>query len=348
VRDEWGVLVLRRQVTPRWEAVGLFLRDRLVGPRAAGGYVAIVEVCGMNDWLVKLLPEYGCREAIVVQPEERSRHKTDRRDANTLSEVLWVNRQRLLSGQKVQGLRRIQLPDAEDQQDRRLTALRMKCGRELTRTINRVRAILRRHNLEQECPTKGIRTQAAREWLAGLSLSPVERQELDHLRKRWRLFAQQQAQLERQIRERQHRSVAAAILATLPGGGAFTSLALACRVSDVRRFRRPRSLANYWGLTPGTRNSGDATQRLGSITKQGSRIARFLLGQQVLHLLRKDGGMRHWYRRIKHRRGSKIARVAVMRRLATIVWHMLTKQEAYQYGGPPRRKLRRAAAGAVP
>ena len=64
----------------------------------------------------------------------------------------------------------------------------------------------------------------------------------------------------------------------------------------------------------------------------------------VLHALRKDAALQRWYRGIRRRRGSKIARVAVMRRLATIIWHMLSKREPYQPGGPPRRKLRRAAA----
>jgi transposase len=72
-------------------------------------------------------------------------------------------------------------------------------------------------------------------------------------------------------------------------------------------------------------------------------MARFLLGQMVLHLLRRDGVMREWYREIKKRRGSKIARVAVMRRSATILWHMLKRNEAYRIGGPPRHRL--GAAG---
>ena len=59
----------------------------------------------------------------------------------------------------------------------------------------------------------------------------------------------------------------------------------------------------------------------------------------VLHVLRRDGAMRNWYQRIKRRRGSKIARVAVMRRLATILWHMVKHNEPYQLGGLPRRRL---------
>jgi len=46
--------------------------------------VAVVEVCGFNDWLLKLLPEFGCRELVLVQPEERDRRKTDRRDSHRL------------------------------------------------------------------------------------------------------------------------------------------------------------------------------------------------------------------------------------------------------------------------
>ena len=58
---------------------------------------------------------------------------------------------------------------------------------------------------------------------------------------------------------------------------------------------------------------------------------RYLLNQAVLQVLRFDGTMRNWFKRIKRRRGAKIARVAVMRRLATIFWHMLKKQQKYRY-----------------
>jgi hypothetical protein len=49
-------------------------------------------------------------------------------------------------------------------------------------------------------------------------------------------------------------------------------------------------------------------------------------------LLRRDGSIRAWYQRIKRRRGSKVARVAVMRRTATILWRMLTTGEPWRSG----------------
>lgn len=46
-------------------------------------------------------------------------------------------------------------------------------------------------------------------------------------------------------------------------------------------------------------------------------------------VLRKDARLREWFKRIKRRRGATIARVAVMRKLTTIIWHMLTKRKTY-------------------
>jgi hypothetical protein len=102
----------------------------------------------------------------------------------------------------------------------------------------------------------------------------------------------------------------------------FTATSLACRIGRIERFPRSHSLANYWGLTPGCRNSGENDQRLGRITKAGSTMARWLLAQVTHKVLRKDARLREWFKRIKRRRGSKIARVAVMRKLATIMWMM--------------------------
>ncbi len=110
---------------------------------------------------MKLLKEYGCRETILVQPEKRSKKKTDRRDANALGEILWVNRERFLAGKRVQGIRHVHEPSELVAENRRITAVRVRPGQFHTRIINKIKHILRKHNLEQECPAKGIQTQAA-------------------------------------------------------------------------------------------------------------------------------------------------------------------------------------------
>ena len=61
-------------------------------PAVGEKFIAVVEVCGFHEWLVKWLQQDdGCHLVLVVQPLGRSAAKTDRRDANALSELLWVN-----------------------------------------------------------------------------------------------------------------------------------------------------------------------------------------------------------------------------------------------------------------
>jgi transposase len=347
LRDENGDVIRRRQVSTRWEKVREFFRELREESDGEGGYVAILEVCGFNEWLLKILEEYGCREIVLVHPTKRATRKTDYRDADALGQLLWVNRSRLLEGKVVHRLKRVVLPSAEDAKNRQLTTMRQRAARLRTRTLNKIQKILLKHNLQQECPTKGLQTKKARKWLSGLPLDEIDRLEMDHLLAQWELWDRQLQELDNKIIQRVHDSLVAQLLVSMPGASAFSSLTLACRIGDIERFPRPGSLANYWGLTPRCRNSGEATGRLGSISKEGSAAVRFILGQMVMHALRFDSTLRRWYQGVKKRRGSKIARVAVMRRLATIIWHMVKYQETYIPGGLPAKRLARGQATAA-
>jgi transposase len=192
-----------------------------------------------------------------------------------------------------------------------------------------IKHILRRHNLQWEMPTKTFPTQPAIAWLKQLVLPEIDQLEMNHLLIDLEHSQQRIEELEEKLAQRCGTSEAATLLSSMPGVRHYTATALACRVGRVERFPRSRSLANYWGLTPGCRNSGERNQRLGSITKAGSGMARWLLAQVAYQALKKDKKLREWYKRIKRRRGSSIARVAVMRKLATIVWHMLSKKKTY-------------------
>lgn len=68
-------------------------------------------------------------------------------------------------------------------------------------------------------------------------------------------------ELEKVIIERCGNSEDAQLLCSMPGVSYFTATSLACRIGRVERFPRACSLANYWGLTPGCRNSGENSQR---------------------------------------------------------------------------------------
>jgi transposase len=331
LRDAAGDVLQSQQVSTRPEKISAFFQQ-LTRERLRNGecFVAVLEVCGFNDWLIRMLHDYRCHKVILIQPDDRKRCKTDRRDAAALSELLWVNRDRLLEGKSVRGVRQVDIANSSDQENRRLTTLRKEAGGYRTRFVNKIKHILRRHNLQWEMPTKTFPTGAAIAWLKGLVLPEIDRLEMNHLMTDLEQVEKRLKELERVIAQRAAPSKEVAILASMPGvGSGFTAISLACRVGRIERFPRAHSLANYWGLTPGCRNSGENNQRLGSITKAGSSTARWLLAQLVYKVLRRDARLRAWFKRIKRRRGSTIARVAVMRKLATIIWHMLSKKMTY-------------------
>jgi hypothetical protein len=58
-------------------------------------------------------------------------------------------------------------------------------------------------------------------------------------------------------------------------------------------------------------------------------MARWVLAQITLHCLRRDPVLKAWYKPIRNRRGSKIARVAVMRKLAVIIRNMMIHEQTY-------------------
>lgn len=338
LRNEAGDVVLKRQVSTEWKRVRRFF----VGVRRRarrGGFMAIVEICGFNQWLLEMLKEYGCKEIVVIQPEKTSNKKTDRRDANALSELLWMNRKRFRGGKRPNGIRRVIMPDAEQAENRQLTALRQHLVRQRTKVINKARGILRKLNLEQQCPTRCFTTKTARTWMHELELkSTVDRLELNIHLETWHQLDEKLAVIEEELSSRAEDETVQ-ILASTPGVSEQGAVTLASRIGNIERFPRPSSLANYFGLTPGCRNSGEATARLGSITKAGSTIARHVLNHAVIHVLAVDLQMRRWHRKIKKRRGTKIARVAVMRRLVTIFWHMLKRKQEYQYHFEPIKEF---------
>lgn len=342
VRSAAGDVMLRRQVSTEWVKVRAFWDG--IREQSPEGFVVILEVCGLNDWLVALLQAMPGCQLVLVQAPQRASTKTDRRDADRLGELLWVNRDRLAAGQRVSGLKRIVIPSKVDAENRQLTGVRQRLISQRTKVINRVRHILLKHNITQEMPTKGIQTIQATKWLRELSVPEIDRLELDQCLAQWALIEVQRKILDQRIAWRQAADSQAQLLATLPGASAFSSLALSCRIGEASRFDSPKSLSHFWGLTPRCRNSGASTDRLGSITKEGSKMARFILAQLVLHVLKKDRWMKDWYRKVKARRGSKIARVAVMRRLTVVIWNMLKHQEPYQCGGPEAARRRKAPA----
>jgi transposase len=117
-------------------------------------------------------------------------------------------------------------------------------------------------------------------------------------------------------------------LRTHPGVGALTALAFVLIIGRAERFQCGKQIASYLGLVPLEESSGQ--RRLGHITKQGNSLLRFLLVEAAQVTVRSDPEWRSKYFHLAMRRGRKIAKVAMARRLAVRMYWMWRKGWDYE------------------
>ena len=116
---------------------------------------------------------------------------------------------------------------------------------------------------------------------------------------------------------------------THPGVGPLTALAFVLIIGKAERFPCGKQIASYLGLVPLENSSGDR-RRLGHITKQGSSMLRFLLVEAAQVTARSIPEWRSKYVHLMIRRGRKIAKVAMARRLAIALYWMWRKGWSYE------------------
>jgi len=131
--------------------------------------------------------------------------------------------------------------------------------------------------------------------------------------------------LERKIHQRLHGDTGYEAIQALTGVGRTIAAIFCAEIGDVSRFRSAEALCSWAGLTPRHRESDTKVVR-GGITKMGSRLVRWAALEAVA---RYHGGT--WLHEdfccIAERRGKKKARVAVARKMLTLVYYGLRDGE---------------------
>jgi len=135
--------------------------------------------------------------------------------------------------------------------------------------------------------------------------------------------------LEEALGENNGESDTVALLTSLPGVGILTAATIIAESGDFTRFPTGRHYAAYAGLVPRERSSG-AHQRFGAITKSGPGLLRATLVEAAMRIREKNAPELHAYVEVLARRsGAKKARVALARRLATIIHAMVRTNTHY-------------------
>ncbi|MFM0758075.1 transposase [Paraburkholderia strydomiana] len=123
-------------------------------------------------------------------------------------------------------------------------------------------------------------------------------------------------------------------LLTITGVNTIVAIGLLSAIGDVGRFPNPEKLVSYFGLNPSVYQSGPTPARHGHITKRGRSYARGLLVEAAWGAAQASGPLRAFFLRVRDRRGQQVAIVATARKLAVIVWYVLTRNEPFAWGRP--------------
>ena len=289
-----------------------------------------MEASGHGRWFERLMGELQIElwigDAAEIRTKRVRKQKTDRQDAQLILKLMLKD-----------DFPKIWVPSWENRDLRQLLWHRHRMVQARTRIMNQLQAVALNEGLR--CKKRLWRTERPR--LESFQLAPwASRRRHDLLELLDRLnptIAELSQAVEREV----EKFPEAQRLATHPGVGPLTALAFVLIIGEAERFQCGKQVASYLGLVPLEDSSGNR-RRLGHITKQGSSILRFLLVEAAQVTVRSLPEWRSRYFHLMMRRGRKIAKVAMARRLAVSLYWMMRQGWDYQqwiefgsYAGQP-------------
>jgi transposase len=295
------------------DEVRAFYRQ-FTGERVVVGF----ESSGYAAWFEELLEELGSEiwigHAAEIRRFARRRQKNDRRDADLILDLLVrgdfprIHRYSAESREVIQQLRYRQ----------RLVKMRTMVVNSLLFMASSRGVTLRRQ----------LQSQRGQERLRQLPLPPPLAEQRDEL---CQLLLELRCKIDKVqawLEAKAEQDVRVQRLRTHYGIGPLTGLCLVHTLECVERFANPRKVTAYVGFDP-VEDSSAERRRIGSISKQGSRLLRFYLVEAGQIALRKDQDLARVYKRVLLRRGHAKAKVAIGRRLLVRAFIMLRDEIDY-------------------
>ncbi|MDQ0319798.1 transposase [Pararhizobium capsulatum DSM 1112] len=284
-----------------------------------------MEACGTTAWLHDGMQERGvasiCIDARRANAAMKTMpNKTDRNDARSIAQIM-----------RTGWFTQVHVKSRRSRQWRATLTARRTVAQNLRDIQNAIRALLREEGIKLGRPSSASFIARAREAAGGeealmaaveplLAVLTAMEQQLNRLTKIVMNLCRSDDTCRR--------------LMTVPGVGPITAVSYVATIDDPSRFRRSRDVGAHLGLTPRRYQSGE-TDTQGHISRCGDEAMRALLYEAANALLcvsRKWSSLKVWGMAVAKRRGLNRARVAVARKLATILHHMWSDETDFRYG----------------
>ena len=290
-----------------------------------------MEASGHARWFERLLRELQFElwigDAAEIRTKRVRKQKTDRQDAQLLQRLMMEDR-----------FPRIWVPDAENRDLRQLLWHRHRLVQMRTRVMNQLHVVALNEGLRRK---KALWRVAGRQELESITLAPWAGRRRQDLLDILDQLTPKIQELTQALEEEVEKRPVTRRLMTHPGVGPLTALAFELVIGTPERFHCGKQIASYVGLVPSEESSGDR-RRLGHISKQGNVLLRFLLVEAAQVTVRSQPEWRSKFFHLAMRRGRKIAKVAMARKLAVHLYWMWRQdwdygklQELGSYAGEP-------------
>jgi len=314
--DAHGKVVIRKQLS-RSKVRPYFaqLPACLVGLEACGGAHYWARELGKLGHDVRLMA------VAMIQPY-RTGQKNDQNEAEAICEAVSRPRTRFVSVK------------SEAQQ----AVLTVHRARELlvterTALANQIREVLMEYGIVIAQGLQRLRRELPERLAAAETLPVLVREVVAELRERLLEWDRQSTEYAHRIEQLAKQNQAARRLMQVEGVGPITATAVVATIGEGHAFQHGRQFAAGLGLVPTQHSTGGKTV-LGRITKPGNVYLRTLLihgARAVLQFSanRTDAKSR-WVERVRQRRGSNIAAVALAAKHARILWALRARGQEYQ------------------
>jgi transposase len=282
----------------------------------------------MTPWLVHGLRDAGldveCLDARRVKAALQMRlNKTDENDAEGLAQVM-----------RTGWYRAVHVKSLDAHRARALLGARAHLVGMTTRLSNMIRGVLKTFGL---LPGAGRGLRFDRKVEALLEGAPDLQQIVRPLLITWRQLREQIAVFDKAVLQQVRTDPVCRLLMTVPGIGALSSLAFVTTVEEPNRFRRSRAVGAHLGLTPRRYQSGEM-DRSGHISRCGDGLARTLMYEAavvILHRVKRPLHLKVWAEAVERRAGLGKARVALARKLATILHSVWRSGQPFRWSSQP-------------
>lgn len=291
----------------------------------------VVEASTNTFWFVDQVKD-RVKEIFVVDPFKfsiiaNSRKKTDRIDAIKLAKKL---KYYVYFDRSADEFPTVYIPCKEVSELRSMFVTYEQLKKQACMTKNRIRSLLRQNGIF-DFSGKNLSYKKVQEEMKEFKTSPALRVQLDILISTLNAEEEHKEAIKQEILKAGkifHNEIE--LLTSIKGVSPFLAIAIMSDIADINRFPNAKKLCSYLRTAPRIDASGNSAH-VGKVNKQSRTLTASLMTESIKHFIDSSERLHNFYFEKRKGKSAGKVRVAVMRKIIVIIYHMLKRDSFYYY-----------------